>query len=86
MSKAVLGGGGGGGPPNVEPGGTSTAATPHQTDVVDLDVEDSDSISRLEVLGPAHDVAEVFFSTPFDPLCSVGRPPAWTGLLSGGRG
>ena len=30
------------------------------TDVVDLEVEDSDSIYNLEIAEPAHDVAEVF--------------------------
>ena len=49
------------------------------TDVVDLEVEASDSISSLEIVEPAHDVAEVF-STSFDPLGSIGRPPIWTGL------
>jgi hypothetical protein len=42
----------------MELGGTSV--TPKHTDVVDLEVEDSDSISSLENSAPAHDVAELF--------------------------
>ena len=44
----------------MEPGGTSTAVTPKQTDVVGLEVEDSDSVSNLEILEPAHDVTDLF--------------------------
>ena len=33
---------------------------PKQTNVVDLEVEDSDALSNLEILEPAHDVGELF--------------------------
>jgi hypothetical protein len=56
----VLLGGGGSGPSNMEPGGTYISMPLKHTDVVDLEVEDSDSISSLEIVEPAHDVAEVF--------------------------
>ena len=44
----------------MEPGGTSSAVTPKHTDVVDLEVEDSDSVSSMEFLEPSRDVAELF--------------------------
>ena len=71
---------GGSGPSNMEPGGTSISIPLKHTDVVDLEVEDSDSISSLEIAEPAHDVAENVFATSSDPLGSFGRPPTWTGL------
>jgi hypothetical protein len=44
----------------MELGGTSISIPLKHTDVVDLEVEDSDSISSLEIVEPAHVVAEVF--------------------------
>ncbi len=44
----------------MEPGGTSISIPLNHTDVVDLEVEDNDSLSNLEIVEPAHDVAEVF--------------------------
>ena len=63
-----MGGGGGGGPPNLELGGTSIAVTPKQTDVVDLEVEGSDSASSLEILEPAQDVADFLYEPPLHLL------------------
>ena len=71
----------------MEPGGTSTAVTPKQTDVVDLEVEDSDSVSSLEIVEPAHYVAELFSPprlTRYAPSAGLQleRPLIWwTGLI-----
>ena len=45
----------------MEPGGTSISIPLKHTDVADFEVKDSaHSISNLEIVEPAHDVAEVF--------------------------
>ena len=43
----------------MEPGGTLISIHLKHTDVVGLEVEDSDSISSLEILEPAHEVEEL---------------------------